>query len=335
MTEPKISIIIPCYNYSHFLPECLENLKSQSHTNWECLIIDNASTDNSKDVIHSFAALDNRIKYLYQPIKGPSAARNIGIKEAKGEYIQFLDADDLLQVNKFKNGISIFNNNPDAAIVYSDMRYFAHGNKNELFYAMQLNKIQDRPWMSYVEGGKNDIMPSILTGNIMVISSPLIKKNVLDEIGYFDETLSFHEDWEYWLRFVFANKCFLFDNDADSKTLIRVHKTSHSSTNLFKMLIGTLRITLKYIPKIDTKFLRNKFLRMQKSSIYSLEKNIYKNKNDFNFLKESLLLLINTMPDKKYINWLMFIENKKFMSFKISITLNYFYNYFKKKLRYV
>ncbi len=335
MPVPKISIIIPCYNYAHFLPESIASLKEQSYANWECLIVDNASTDNSKQVIESFAVLDNRIKYYYQPIKGPSAARNLGIKEAKGEFVQFLDADDLLQVNKLKNGISIFNNHPDAAIVYSDMRYFAHGNKNEMFFAMSLNKKYDKPWMNYIEGKKSEMLPFILSGNIMVISSPLIKKSVLDEIGYFDETLLFHEDWEYWLRFVFADKKFILDKEKDSMTLIRVHENSHSNANLFKMMLGTLRITINYTPKIETKALRKKFVSLKKSSIYSLEEILYKNIYNFNFIKESLLLLINTMPDKKYIKWLEYIENRRFVLAKISLTLNYLYNFFKKKIRYV
>jgi len=327
--DPLVSIIIPCYNYAHFLSECFENLKNQSHTNWECLIVDNASTDNSKDVIHSFAALDNRIKYLYQPIKGPSAARNIGIKEAKGVYIQFLDADDLLQANKLKNGISIFNKNPDAAIVYSDMRYFAHGNENELFYAMQLNKTQDKPWMSYAQGQKKEMLPDLLKANIMVISSPLIKKSTLDEIGSFDETLAYNEDWELWLRFAFANKKFILDKEKDSMTLIRVHKTSHSSNNAFKMFLAGLRIGYRYENLIDDSSLKNKFNKKTAYAIYSLDKIIYEKREDIGFLKESLELLVKVLPDKKYMSWLGLIEQEKKSALNNSIRFNYLISYLK------
>lgn len=327
--EPLVSIIIPCYNYAHFLSECFENLKNQSHTNWECLIVDNASTDNSKDVIHSFAALDNRIKYLYQPIKGPSAARNLGIKVAKGEFVQFLDADDLLQANKLKNGISLFNNHPDTAIVYSDMRYFAHGNKNELFYAMQLNKIHDKPWMCYAQGQKKEMLPDLLKANIMVISSPLIKKTALDEIGYFDETLAYNEDWELWLRFAFANKKFILDKEKDSMTLIRVHKTSHSSNNAFKMFLAGLRIGYRYENLIDDSVLKTKFKQKTAYAIYSLEKIIFEKRNDLSFLKESLELLVKVLPHKKYLTWLNLIEQGNKSALINSIRFNYLISYLK------
>ncbi len=327
--EPLVSIIIPCYNYAHFLSECFENLKNQSHTNWECLIVDNASTDNSKDVIHSFVALDHRIKYLYQPIKGPSAARNLGIKEAKGEYIQFLDADDLLQANKLKNGISIFNNHPDVAIVYSDMRYFAHGNENELFYTMQLNKTQDKPWMCYAQGQKKEMLPDLLKANIMVISSPLINKSTLNEIGSFDETLAYNEDWELWLRFAFADKKFILDKEKDSMTLIRVHKTSHSNNNAFKMFLAGLRIGYRYENLIDDSSLKNKFKKKTAYAIYSLDKIIYEKREDIEFLKESLELIVKVLPDKKYISWLGLIEQEKKSALNNSISFNYLISYLK------
>ena len=328
--EPLVSIIIPCYNYAHFLVECFDNLKNQSHTNWECLIVDNASTDNSKDVIQSFSALDNRIKYLYQSIKGPSAARNLGIKEAKGEYIQFLDADDLLQVNKLKNGISIFNNHPDVAIVYSDMRYFAHGNKNELFYAMQLNKIHDKPWMCYAQGQKKEMLPDLLKANIMVISSPLIKKNILNKVGDFEQSMFFHEDWELWLRFAFADSLFLCDKEIDSMTLIRVHKTSHSSNNSFKMFLGTLIVTLKYLPLLSNDaLLKAKFMRVNKAAVFSLEKIIFKNMLDSAFLKDALSHLVKILPQKKYLNWLSLAEKEKKTKLYISIRINYLITYLK------
>ena len=106
----------------------------------------------------------------------------------------------------------------------------------------------------------------------MVISSPLIKKNALDEIGSFDETLAYNEDWELWLRFTFADKKFIVDKEKDSMTLIRVHKTSHSSNNAFKMFLAGLRIGLKYDSLIDDSALKTKFNQKTAYAIYSLEK---------------------------------------------------------------
>ena len=333
MTEPKISIIIPCYNYAHFLSECFDSLKQQSHTNWECLLVDNASTDNSKEIINSFALLDSRIKYFYQPIKGPSAARNMGIKEAKGQYVQLLDADDLLQINKLKNGIALFEANPGTAIVYSDMRYFPNENKHELFYAMQLSKVYDKPWMCYAQGRKKEMLPELLKANIMVISSPLIKTSELTEIGYFDETLAYNEDWELWLRFAFANKKFVVDNAEDSMTLIRVHKTSHSSNSAFKMFLAGLRIGFTYEDRIDDFALKAKFKRKTEYAIFSLEKILYEKRDDLLFVKESLDSLVKVLPHKKYISWLSLIDQKNSLALTNSIRFNYVFSYLKYKLK--
>lgn len=335
LQQPLVSIIIPCYNYAHFLLECFDNLKQQSYTNWECLIIDNVSSDNTKQVVEEALKSDNRIKYFYQPIKGPSAARNMGIKASKGSFIQLLDADDLIRENKLKNGIALFDAIPDTDIVYSDMRYFSNENNKQLFFSMKLNPTHDKPWMCYVEGKKEKMLPELLKENIMVISSPLIKKSSLTEIGYFDESLVYNEDWELWLRFAFADKKFVFDKVEDSQTLIRVHKTSHSSNNAFKMFLAGIRIGLKYEPLIEILELRNKFNHKTIYAIYSLEKIIYSKRNDFLFLKDSLPLLINVLPYKKYKSWLDSIDSQKYNMFKFSVTLNYIYGYLKYKLKNV
>lgn len=333
--EPLVSIIIPCYNYAHFLLECFENLKQQSYFNWECIVIDNASTDHTKKVVEEAIKSDGRFTYLNQPIKGPSAARNMGIKEAKGEYIQFLDADDLIQINKFKNALALFESNLDADVVYSDMRYFDNDNKNIFYYEMKLNKINDKPWMSYAQGKKEEMLPKLLMGNIMVISSPLIKKSILKDIGYFDESYFFHEDWEFWLRLAFRDKKFIVDMAIDSQTLIRVHKTSQSINNSFKMYLGTLKITLKYRPQLDNILLINKVLKIQNSAILSLEKILFKEKENLLFLKESLSLLFNILPYKKYKLLLNCIDKQKFNNLKFKISVNYIYSFLKYKFKNV
>jgi glycosyltransferase involved in cell wall biosynthesis len=249
--EPLISIIIPCYNYAHFLSDCFHNLLTQSYTNWECILVDNASTDNTKQIIEGISQKDSRFKYLYQSIKGPSAARNMGILAAKGDFIQFLDADDLLMKDKFLSAISIFLKDPQVDIVYSDMRYFADNSTEKLFYSYDLNERTDQKWMSYVSGKRAEVLPDLLKGNIMVISSPLIKKASLLEIGLFDENLAYNEDWDLWIRFALENKLFHCDLNRNAMTLIRVHHTSHSR-NTYKMYYCGLYVSHKLLQKLKT-----------------------------------------------------------------------------------
>lgn len=327
-----VSIIIPSYNYAHFLVETLSDLLFQTYENWECIVVDNASTDNTKEVVHSFQIKDSRFKYLYQPIKGPSAARNLGIRSALGNYIQFLDADDLLQYDKIKNALLLFNSQPSTDIVYSGMRYFANPDRQKLFYAMSINSADDKEWMPYCQGEKKDILPFLLKENMMVISSPLIKKTSLNQIGFFDETLAFNEDWELWLRFVFANKKIKYDSTQNAFTLVRVHKTSHSN-NPFYMYLAGLKIEQRYLSEIENEGLKIEFQKKMNHSVYVLERLLKLNCDNIDFLISAIPELNEVLSKKKYQHWIYLINRKHFLSLKISLLLNYYSNVFIRKLK--
>lgn len=329
--QPLISIIIPSYNYARYLKECFASLQKQSYTNWECLLIDNNSTDDTKQVVGDFINKEPRIKYFFHAGNGPSPARNLGIKEAKGDYVQFLDADDLLQPGKFENALAIFNSQPDTDIVYSGCRYFADGNVNELFFAMSVNKNSDKDWMPYCEGRKEQMLPYLLKENIMVISSPLIKSSALKEIGYFDDSLAFNEDWELWLRFVFADKKFVYDKLPKSFALIRVHKTSHSR-NPFKMFLAGYVIGKRYEDKISDKQLRNKFDKKMDYAIFRMEKLLFDNMSDSSFFTTSLSLLEKAHPDEKYKYWKDLFGKKQLSVLKRRMKLHLFISKIKMKL---
>lgn len=319
--SPLISIIIPSHNYGRYLTECFTNLQRQTYTNWECLLVDNNSTDNTKQIVLDFSKQEARVKYLFNEVSGPSPSRNLGIKEAKGEYIQFLDADDLLQTDKFKNALAIFNRETDADIVYSGSRYFIDGNKNELFFAMSTDKNSDRDWMPYCEGRKSQMLPYLLKENIMVISSPLTKAAALKEIGYFDETLAFNEDWELWLRFAFSDKKFVFDKTDNGMALIRVHKTSHSR-NPFKMFLAGLVIGLRYEDSIKDERLKLTFKKKTAIVIYELERLLFQNLNKSDFFISSVSDLEKVYPDEKYRNWKILFEKKQFLTLKLQMRLS-------------
>ena len=93
--QPKISIIIPCYNQSLFLSESLESVISQTLSDWECIVVNDGSTDNSLSIANEYACRDQRIKVVSQENSGPSAARNHGVQESHGKFILFLDGDDI------------------------------------------------------------------------------------------------------------------------------------------------------------------------------------------------------------------------------------------------
>lgn len=95
MTEGLVSIITPCYNGGKYISETIESVMAQSYKNWEMLIVDDGSKDNSADIVNSYSVKDQRIKLIQQENRGSAAARNNGIRQASGQYIALLDADDL------------------------------------------------------------------------------------------------------------------------------------------------------------------------------------------------------------------------------------------------
>ncbi len=96
--QPLISVIVPCYNYGDLLKDCIGSLFAQTYSNWECIIVDDGSTDNTRMVAEELVQKDKRISYFLQSNSGPTVARNYGLSVAKGEFIQFIDADDLMNI---------------------------------------------------------------------------------------------------------------------------------------------------------------------------------------------------------------------------------------------
>jgi glycosyltransferase involved in cell wall biosynthesis len=241
--KPLVSVVIPAYNYAHLIGETLQSIICQSYIKWECIVVDNGSTDNTKEVVESYGKIYNRIKYFSQPNTGPSSARNYGISLSSGEFIQFLDADDLLEKEKFEKEVEIMAHHP-YQIVYSDMRYFPSGAPDRLFHTMSLNSENDLPWMKKISGKGNEVSEFLMKENIMVINSPLIRKSVFEKVGFFDVSLRFNEDWDLWVRCALNDIYFYFHDDLNTKALVRVHASSYSKDR-FKMYLYGLKVCLK------------------------------------------------------------------------------------------
>lgn len=103
----KVSIIVPCFNQASFLPKAIASLQAQTFKNWECIVVDDGSTDNTAEVVANMALKDARIRLVQQLNGGSASARDKGLKEAKGEYIQFLDADDTLAPEKLERQVAL------------------------------------------------------------------------------------------------------------------------------------------------------------------------------------------------------------------------------------
>lgn len=223
-----ISVVIPCYNYGWVLSETLDSMLAQSYHTWECLIIDDGSTDSTRDVALKYVARDPRFHYLYQENKGLSAARNLGLQAAQGTYIQLLDADDLLVADKLAIQIAFLTAHPEVDIVYGEARYFLHTNPQQLSRSFDM---KDQAWMVPLHGVGLPIIEKFIESNRLAVSAPLFKRILLKKVGLFTPALRSMEDWEFWLRCAIAGAYFHYDSNPDTMTLIRVHTSSLSQNN--------------------------------------------------------------------------------------------------------
>jgi len=222
-----VSIIIPTYNYGKYLTETLQSVKNQSFRDWECIVIDDGSTDNTKEIVDIFISEDSRYKYIYQANKGVSSARNIGIKAASGDFIQFLDGDDLLQIDKIKSQIDAFEKYPLVDIVYNEVRFFDDENIEHLKTSLTGKKQDD--WMPKVSANGKEVVALFSKINFIVTNAPLLKKSVFEKVGYFNETMKALEDWDFWMRCALANCYFHFNETENAFALVRVHQGSIST----------------------------------------------------------------------------------------------------------
>jgi glycosyltransferase involved in cell wall biosynthesis len=161
-----ISIIIPCYNYGHLVEFTIQSIFEQTYTNWEIIVINDGSTDNTEDIILNFQKIDSRIKYFKIQNSGPSAARNRGIDESKGEYLMFIDSDDLLCKRKFESHVNHFISKPTIDISFSDALYFDHNFPNKFYLR---SSFINKRWIPRIKitSGFNILM-LLLTKNIVI-----------------------------------------------------------------------------------------------------------------------------------------------------------------------
>lgn len=200
--QPLVSIIMPCFNHEEFVAETLDSVGAQTYSNWECIIVDDGSTDKSKEVCMNFVDNDKRYKYFYQKNKGPAAARNFGLKLSKGDFIVFLDSDDLISNDKLERQIGVFFENPEIDIVYGDYICFS-------------NEDRSKKWTYSRVELKDDIFKDFIQNWEKGLSIPIhcffYKRECLVRNGGFDEFfLNSNEDWDLHLKLSFSSAIFFY-----------------------------------------------------------------------------------------------------------------------------
>lgn len=219
-----ISVIIPAYNAERYIKEAIESALSQTYKDIEIIVINDGSTDRTGDIaFQCFQHESQRVLIVHQKNKGASAARNTGIKYAKGEYIAFLDADDVWLPNKLQKQIALLENDKDLALVYSN----CYRNTDTLF--------------DIAKPHRGFAFSELILDNFIPTSSVVVRKSILDKVGVFNESFLISQDFDLWLRIAHAHKIDFVD--------LPLVKYEMDSDGLSKKRIPVLKEVIKIVAK--------------------------------------------------------------------------------------
>lgn len=252
--NPRISVIIPCYNQARFLPDSIHSLMTQTFADWECIIVNDGSTDNTANIAEKLSQTDSRIRVINQTNRGLSGARNSGLKAANGEILQFLDADDMLERDKLRVQIEFLDANHDIGIVFGDARYFTTETPELRDYNHNpANKTKG--WIPGLWDARGTLLEKSLSRNLFAVNCPVVRRSVFSNVGTWNEGLEANEDWEFWIRCVAANIKMEFLNKPNTLALIRRHTTS-ASFNIPRMRRTAFEMRITVGPLIKDPLLR-------------------------------------------------------------------------------
>jgi glycosyltransferase involved in cell wall biosynthesis len=238
---PSVSVVIPTYNSATFLKDAIESVLGQTYSDFEIIVIDDGSTDDTEDVLRSFG---ERISYVKQENKGVSAARNHGIRLARAQYVAFLDADDLWVPQKLAEQIPLLDKDAGIGLVYSDWTIVSEqGVSVSSFHS-------SRPPAS------GHVFSELIETGFILTSGTVVRRSCLNEVGDFDESLSIAQDYDLWLRI-----CYRWKVGVVNKALVTKRSWNGSlSSNLSKTAAERIALFEKMLRNFDDMTTQNRRL---------------------------------------------------------------------------
>ena len=177
--SPKVSVIVPCYNQAVYLPMTLDSVLSQTSPDWECVIVNDGSPDNTDEIAHDYCKKDSRFKYVKKENGGLASARNFGVQHSTGEFILPLDADDLIGSSYIEKAVKQFVDFPETKLVYCYGETF--GDEKNPICRTEYN------------------YDSFIRDNCFVCTS-MFRRSDFDKIGGYNLNMKYGmEDWDFWL----------------------------------------------------------------------------------------------------------------------------------------
>lgn len=247
MHDDKVSVIITCYKYAHFLPYAMDSVLGQTYGNLEVVMVNDGSPDDTDAVMQRYLS-DPRVVYVKQENAGQAVAKNNGIRRASGRFIAFLDADDIWEPRKIEMQMPLFND-PDVGIVYARTVFIDESNRY-LYSDEDLTREYLRPKAGWVAS-------HLFLDNFVPFSAAVVRRECFDKIGLFDESFRMGIDWDLWLRMAVLYK---YDYVNEKLLKYRVGHSGQMSKNLDVREVDTLRIMEQFVRK-NPQVLSKKLIR--------------------------------------------------------------------------
>lgn len=233
MAADLVSIIMPAYNAGKYIGDSIRSVLAQTYQNWELIVVDDGSTDDTASVVGQFVNDDSRIKYFFQENGRLGKARNTGIGKSSGSLIAFLDSDDLWLDTKLELQTQVLHEQ-NADVVFCNAYVFTDENPRD-----ETNKLQS----SVGRFSGPDFFDSLVLRNQIPVLTVLLKKTALEQTGLFEEAKPFHgcEDIDLWMRLAKAG--FVFYGMPDTLALYRRHTAAMTAvqSNALKPMLLTVR----------------------------------------------------------------------------------------------
>lgn len=242
-----VSIVIPCYNQAHYMAETLDSVIAQTYENWECIILNDGATDNTEEVALEYCKKDKRFRYHKHENKGLSATRNVGISLSQGEYLQFLDSDDILAPEKLQKQVSLLEETmADVCTCHHDMfndNDFAHRYTYPLLEAPHKFTVKD-------------------LGNTFIITphDGLCRKSfIIENEVFFKENLRSLEDLLFWATLIVKQAKFIEINEILAHYRIHFDSMSKQVDTMLKSSIQAAFLLYDILPVAE----RDEFVQIQ------------------------------------------------------------------------
>ncbi|QNK77416.1 glycosyltransferase family 2 protein [Winogradskyella sp. PAMC22761] len=286
--EPLISVCIPVYNREKFIKAALKSVLNQTYQNFEIIVVDDGSSDNSVTIIKSIK--DTRIKLFKNAVnKGVVFTRNVGLEKASGDFIAVLDSDDTWEANKLQKQIDFFKVNPDYGICGTwAKREYVDGNTDEWKYPISDSEIRAR----------------LVWGSAMIHSSVMFRKRVLEANNFsYDNTIKQAEDYDLIRQFVKNTKA---HNIEETLVTYAVHENQFTSEAKDEQVTEAVKVAFRYLNDLGVKLSENEASAFENVFAYDFKMSIDELKYFEQVLDKIFSRIQKDVDSKEYFQYHLF-----------------------------